>query len=383
MKHVLIAIVVALTCASLHGCGGAEDRRARALERGREFIAESNYAKARVEFSNALQIEPNDADARYYAAFATEKHNDLRAAAQGYQAALNVDETHALALAALARLYVFSGLPEQGLERVAKGLAAHPDDPELMVVGAAAKLALGREQEAFDDGTAVLAQQPNHEYAVALLAGIHRSRHEEAQGIALIEGALEALPNSVDLRVVLAQLLIDAGDKTRAEAELTRLIELQPDEVQHRQRLVAFYALDGRTAEAEAALRGLVAQQPDSVDNKIALVNYLASQRNLDTAEAELTAMLAARPNDGPLHLAAGQFYESRSLPEDAERLYRGVIGRHGLEPPGLAARSRLAAMRVRENRGDEARPLIDEVLAKNARDNDALVLRATLELAE
>src|SRR5262245_30321661 len=105
MNKLFTAIVVALTCAAMLGCGGAEDRRARALERGRDFIAASNYAKARVEFNNALQIEPNDADARYYVALATEKLGDLRAAAQGYQAALNVDSAHALALASLARLY--------------------------------------------------------------------------------------------------------------------------------------------------------------------------------------------------------------------------------------------------------------------------------------
>src|SRR5262245_32020178 len=318
MKHVLIAIVVALTCPSLHGCGGVEDRRARALERGREFIAESNYAKARVEFSNALQIQPNDADARYYVAFATEKLSDLRGAAQGYQAALNVDGTHALALAALARLMVFSGLPDQGLELVSKGLAVQQGHPELMIVGAAAKLALGREQEAFDDASAVLEQQPTHEYAVALLAGIYRTRNEAARGIELVETALGAVPDSADLRVVLAQLSIDVGDKVRAERELERLVELRPDEVQHRQRLVAFYAADGRAAEAEAALRSLIAYQPDSIDNKIALVNYLASQNNFDTAEAELKSMLAASPSDGALHLAAGQFYESRNLPDDA-----------------------------------------------------------------
>src|SRR5262245_31418640 len=123
MKRVLLAVLCLTTCAALFACGGAADRRAHALERGHQFLDERNYAKARIEFNNALQIEPNDADARYYVALATEKSNDLRAAAQGYQAALNIDATHPLALAALARLYVFSGLAEQGLEFVEKGLA--------------------------------------------------------------------------------------------------------------------------------------------------------------------------------------------------------------------------------------------------------------------
>jgi Tfp pilus assembly protein PilF len=63
-KLLIIVTLGLLTCATLQGCGGAQDRRARALERGQQFLTERNYAKARVEFSNALQIEPNDADAR-------------------------------------------------------------------------------------------------------------------------------------------------------------------------------------------------------------------------------------------------------------------------------------------------------------------------------
>lgn len=383
MKKTLALAVVLVACVALHGCGGAEDRRARALERGREFMAESNYTKARVEFSNALQIEPNDADARYYSALASEKLDDLRAAAQGYQGALTVDETHALALAALARLYVFSGLAEQGLELVDKGLAAHPGHPELVVVRAAGKLALGREQEAFDDAMSVVAQQPNHEYAVALLAGMLRNRKETARGIELVQDALAAAPNSADLRLVLVQLMLDTGDKAGAETELKRIIELKPSEPQHRRRLVSFYVADGRSAEAEATLRELVAQEPGSVDNKLMLVNFLAGERNLDAAEAELNTLLERSPDDGALHLAAGQFYEARDFKDDAERLYRGVIARHRLDAPGLAGRNRLAALLVAANRPADARPLVEEVLAENPRDNDALVLRASLAMAD
>src|SRR5215470_3030131 len=111
-KIILAAALAALIGVGLQGCGGAESRRARAMERGQQYLAEGNFAKARIEFSNALQIAPNDADARYYAGVAAEKSGDLRTAAQGYQAALTVDASHPLALAALARLYVFSGLAQ-------------------------------------------------------------------------------------------------------------------------------------------------------------------------------------------------------------------------------------------------------------------------------
>ena len=382
MSNKSLVVFLVIACAALQACGGAEGRRARALELGQQYLEDRNYTKARVEFSNALQIEPNDADARYYAALASEKLNDLRAAAQGYQGALNVDATHALALAAMGRLFVFSGLAEHGRETVEKGLAAHPGHPELVVVRAAADLALGREEEAVAGARQVLALEPDHEYAVALLAGIHRSRGEGAQATELVEGALERLPDSVDLRTVLAQLYLDLRNNDGAERELKRIIELQPAELAHRQRLVAFYAGTGRSEAAEATLRELVALEPDNVEHKIALVSYVAAQQTFDAAERELTAFIERDPDDEQLRLAAGQFYESRNLPDDALRLYAQVVASAGLDAPGLSARNRIAALHVRAGRIAEAEPLIAAVLEENPRDNDALVLRASLALA-
>ena len=382
-RLVAVAIVSTLACLALQGCGGAAERHARALERGQEYLKARNYAKARVEFSNALQIEPNDADARYYAAVAAEKSNDLRAAAGGYQAALNVDPTHPLAVAAFARLLVFSGLPQRALDLLEKGLEVHANSPDLLVVRAAAHLSLGHEQEAVDDANAALAANPSQEYAVALLAGVYRNRGEGARAAELVEGALKTTADSVDLRSVLAQLYLDSGDQVRAEAELKHIIELRPTEIVNRQRLVAFYAQTGKAEQAEATLRDLIKLQPESVENRMALINYLATQRNLDAGEAELVAMLDRSPKDYPLRLVAGQFYEAHNLPMDAERLYQDVIEHSKLQAPGLAARNRLATLRVRQNRLAEARPLVDAVLAESPRDNDALVLRAAFSLAE
>jgi len=382
-RIILTAVLVAMVGVGLQGCGGAESRRARAMERGQQYLAEGNYAKARIEFSNALQIAPNDADARYFAAVAAEKSGDLRTAAQGYQAALNVDTTHALALAALARLYVFSGLAQQAFDTVQKGLEAHPDNPELLVIRAAAQLALGHEAEALTDANTVLAQKPDHEYAVALVAGIYRNRGERAKAVELLTTTLDRVPQSVDLRDVLAQLYIDTGDKAHAEEQLKRIVEMRPKELQRRQRLVAFYASTGQPEAAEASLRELIALDPKSTDYKFALINFLATQRSFDVAEAELNAFIAKSPKDYPLRLAAGQFYEAHNLPVDAERIYKEVIAEDGTGPSGLSARNRLATLEIRSNRVAEAEPLIGEVLAANPRDNDALVLRASLALAK
>jgi tetratricopeptide (TPR) repeat protein len=58
------------------------------------------------------------------------------------------------------------------------------------------------------------------------------------------------------------------------------------------------------------------------------------------------------------------------------------VVVRDGTGPKGLAARDRIAAIKIAQGHEDEAKKLIEEVLAHSARDDDALIMRANIALA-
>ena len=49
----------------LAGCGGAEGRKAKYLERGKNYFKEEKYDKAAVELKNVLQIDPKHAEAYF------------------------------------------------------------------------------------------------------------------------------------------------------------------------------------------------------------------------------------------------------------------------------------------------------------------------------
>ena len=71
--RLLIVGAVALVLGIASGCGGAQTRKAAHMEKGRAYLAAQNYPKARIEFQNALQIDPKDAKARYEVGFIDEK----------------------------------------------------------------------------------------------------------------------------------------------------------------------------------------------------------------------------------------------------------------------------------------------------------------------
>jgi tetratricopeptide (TPR) repeat protein len=100
------------------GCGGAESRKARHMQKGQEFLAAENFEKARVEFRNALQIVPTDSDARFENGLVDEKLGNLREAVQFFQGAIDSNKDNARARASLGRLYAMSGAPDKAVETV-------------------------------------------------------------------------------------------------------------------------------------------------------------------------------------------------------------------------------------------------------------------------
>ena len=135
-------LVLSLGTLTLSACGGAEARKARHLEKGQTYLTEGNFEKARVEFQNALQIAPTDPEARFEMGVVDEKMSKIREAAQFYQGAIDVNPEHFRARSNLARLYVFSGVPDRALELLRPAIEKHPDDSELLAIRAAARVQL-------------------------------------------------------------------------------------------------------------------------------------------------------------------------------------------------------------------------------------------------
>jgi tetratricopeptide (TPR) repeat protein len=381
----LLLPVVLLAAAVLTGCGGAEARKIRHLEKGEAFLAQKNYDKARVEFRNALQIAPNDSKARYENGVADEKLGNPREAAQFYQGAIDTDPDNVRARAALGRLYLFGGAPDRALATIKPSLDKHPDDASLLTVRAAARVQLKDLDGALADAEHADQLAPANEDTVAVLAGIYKSRNDTDKARVLLENAIKQIPATVDLRLALAQLYASLGQDQmpKVEALLIELVRLNPTDRTHRVRLAQFYTRLNHPDEAERALREGIKAMPDDRELKVALIDFLSVRRSRDAAAKELSGMIAANPKDYDLRLAQAQFYEQGKEYPQAVAAYREIIAAADLDPPGITARDRLAALKIQSGDAAGAQQLLAQVLAKSPRDNDALILRGNIELAQ
>ena len=364
----------------LAGCGGAAERKASYLARGEALMQQRNWEKARLEFRNALQIDPKDTRAQYLAATAAEKAGEFREAASFYNSAM-ADKSQVAARAGLAKLMLFSGANAQATKLVEDGLVEAPQNPDLIALRGALRVRSGDLAGARQDAETAVAAAPANEDAAALLASIESREGHQDKAIAVIVKALTAQPTNVDLRVILAQLQLNAGKRDEAEKTLQDLIKQEPAELVHRYRLAQFYVLNDNIDSAEATLRAAVGIAPSTVEPKLALANLISSRRSFTQGEASLKALVDSDRKDLPLQIGLGKFYIAHNRTAEAEAVYREVIRADALGPRGLEARNLLAAVLLRTGRAEEGRTLVDEVLKESPRDNEALVMRANIAL--
>jgi tetratricopeptide (TPR) repeat protein len=382
-SRLLFSVLLGLAVLSAAGCGGAEARKAKYLEKGQAFLAAGNLEKARVEFRNALQIAPKDVQARFEMGMVDEALGNPREAAQFYQGTIDVSPDHPGARSRLARLYLFSANPDQALELIKPALDKHPDDADLLTIRAAALQQKKDVGAARIDAERAVQLAPTNEGAVAVLAGVYTSTGEKDKARTLLEQTIAKNPASVDLRLVLAQLYAQDNRAAEAEALLLKVIELKPKEKAYRLQLVRYYARMNQVDAAEHTLRQAIADMPADRDLKFSLIDFLAQRRDRDAAEKEFKKMIAAQPGDEELKLGLGKFYTDGHQAEQAEAVYQSVIDAEKLEPNGLVARDRLAALRADRNDLPGALALVNAVLAKSPRDDDALFLRGNIDLAK
>jgi len=384
MTHIPVCRGLSLLAASLLlcACTGAESRKASFIAQGQRHYAAHEWQKARLDFGNALQIDPKDQKLQLLLAQVAERVGEFNEAAGRYRSLLDHDQSNIVARAALGRLYAGGGLTAEAITLAEEGLATHADDPSLLTVRGVARAMRGDLAGAMQDAQAAVARAPTDADTAALVASLYQRQNRNDEALAVLLRASVAAPDNVGLRVILAQALVAAGRGGEAEQQLIEVIKVEPGVLKHRYRLAQFYTLRKNIDAAEKTLRDAVTVAPDEVEPKLALANLIASQRSFGTGEKSLKQLVASDPGNLELQLGLGQFYEAHQRPALAEAVYRSVMAAGGNRAMGLTARNRLAAMALAANRSSEASALIDEILKSSPRDNQALTMRANIALA-
>lgn len=276
-----------------------------------------------------------------------------------------------------ARMLMMGNRRDEAVAYLEKITAATPDF--LPAWGVLGQIALSEKDDeaASRYFTKVLEKDPA-EMATALMQAEVFVRAKEAEkSVDLLEKVASALPSRPQLDLALAKCYLLTEKSAKAAEALDRVLAVAPEATEAGRLRAQIHLQDGKTAVAITALEALHKRDPeDAASRDLLIAAYRSSGRN-DEAVALLREKAAgddqpaSRVELGQLLNAQGKLGEARSIFEDAVETFG----------ESLDAVSNLAAIDLREGKGDAALARMEDYIAKHPKSSEAQTYKAGVAL--
>jgi tetratricopeptide (TPR) repeat protein len=323
-------------------CSSAEERLAEHLRRANQYFESEQWSEARIEFWNALKLDPDNAEAHFRMAESLLRLQQYRDARWEYQEAIRLAPDNLDWRINLAELLVVFDLMSDAVEQL----------------------------------DAVLERNPDHADALVLRAIVLARKGSPEEALAELEHGLQVDPQHQRGLQLQARLLDGRGDVEGAEAALRKLVAAHPS-VANRHLFALFWGSHGEFDKAERQYRVAVeaADTPESrVRARQVLAAYHFSRGDAEAAERELLAARADAPDDPALALTLARLYASQGQTERAKELLEARVRQ---TPDRAEPLLTLADFHRRSGERDQALEAVERALAVESTSEGARLQKA------
>jgi tetratricopeptide (TPR) repeat protein len=383
-RRLKVGLLVPLLIAGLAaGCGGAEERESKYIERGKTLFEQGNLVKAEIEFKNALQINPKGTEARYHMGLIAEREGDLKKAYGAFRTVAAEQPDHFGAHLKLAQLYAIARQIEDAEQEAKIAGELKPNDPDLLSIQSMIAYARKDFAETRRLAEAALAENAKHEEARLLLAQALRAEGADDEALRQVDHAIDLIPETVAIRLLKASIHLERDQLDQVRTVYEELFKLKPDNHRYRASLAQIYISRGLKDEAEGVLRAAVDAGVGGDETKLNLIDLIAGAEGLEAAETQLQEFIAAEPDKHLFAFKLVSLYGQHDRAADAAAVLRKVIDQAGTEQAGLDARVALARLLISQGNDAAASDLVTEILNADSANPDGLMLRAAFSLNE
>lgn len=332
------ALVILLT-----GCS-KEKAKEKYLASGQRYYDEGQYGDAAIQFQNAIQEDPNFAQAYYKKALAAIKLGAWQDAYQGLLTTLRLNPDNSAARLDMAKLLIASRRYSDAKEHLQLLEEKDGDNPEVHLV-----------------------------YATYYDSGLKDS----GAAIAELRKALQLNPNYSDAYLSLGMIQMEAQQWQEAEGSLKKAVSLAPKSADALLALGNFYQTRGRYPEAEQSYRQAIQIAPGDPNPRVALASLFLAEDKNSQAEELLRQSRKDFANNSLGYRLLGDFYWRTGQFDKAEAEYAGLYRDHPKDP---LVKGNYIELLIVTNHLEEARKLNDEILKDQPSSLDAQLRKAHIE---
>ncbi|HKO87474.1 MAG TPA: XrtA/PEP-CTERM system TPR-repeat protein PrsT [Burkholderiales bacterium] len=382
-KNVLrrIASLSALLCCSVALLAGCGEKPEALVASAKEYRAKNDHNAAIIQLRNALQQQPNNAEARYLLGMSLYATRDFFTAEKELQKALELGYSAERVLPVLGRVMLEIDREAALLSQYGNQKLADADAQATFqtVLGDAY---LNERKVAEAKAAYVNARSAKPGYVPArvgetrLLAA--QGKLEEAE-LAVLD-ILRETPDSIEAMMLHAELLSNRQKLEEAQKLYARILELQPDNRPARNALIATLLnagkLDKAKEEIEAAKK-IIGKRDIRLMFSEAMLNL--RQKNYTQARDISLQILRVAPDHGPTLFVAGSAEFALGSLAQAEEQLRKALDRM---PRHAGARRALVAVYLRMGQGTRAAETLKDLLDQPEPSSEVYALAGEVALA-
>lgn len=384
LRKFLIALTLTASLPFLVACDSSEERAEKHYQSGLAYLEEGDVDRALVEFRNVFKLNGNHLEARRTYAKVERERGNLREAFSQYLRLAEQDPEDLDAARALAEIAADGNDWETAAKFAELALERSPDDRSLTAIRIAADY--GSAIVSNDVTTLIEAAAEARELRKSLPDNLLLRRviiddlmraQDYQDALDELDSALIVAPDDRPFRAQRLQALAALGDDDGVEAELRGLVMRFPDAPEMATTLVRWFTARKELDKAEEFLRDRIDPAAPDQERVFNLVHFLAQERGPDAAVAELEKFIATDRANPAYSAAHAAFIFDLGRRDEAIANMRALLEDAPDSVETRRSEIALARMLVIAGDAEGARALVDDVLAADAGDVEALKLQA------
>jgi len=358
----------------------AEDDPLKFIEEGKVLFEKGEMKGAKVQFKNALQLNPQLAEAYYGLALLDEIEKNWPAMTTNLQDVLRLSPDHVNAQVKLGFLLINDLDKAQELSVAA--LTLEPENTEALLLKGHILYSEKNYAEAISLAEKVLSIEPDKNEAYWLKATILIKEQQDDKALVVLKDGLKMQPGNVDLGLLKIRLHMRNNEIESALREYDALIAHNPNDKNLYISRINVMSKHGEKDLVESYIAKAMEAFPDDEGLSISRVDYLLG---IDVVKAE--ALLQKNISEYPKSVdfksrLAGLYVAQKKYPE-ALQVYKELAAADALGEGGLAAKVWQAKIALIQEDSKLSQQLLDEVLVTDVNNVNALLLRADIRLSK
>ncbi|CAI8933781.1 XrtA/PEP-CTERM system TPR-repeat protein PrsT [Methylocaldum szegediense] len=334
------------------GCNAASAEK-DPLEQARNYLRKGESKAAVIELKNALQANPENADARVLLGESYLKLGDGPSAAKELEKARDLGAPKESWIVSLARAYLLQDKPKAVLDQIS------PDErlndmlrAQILGIRGLAHILLKQTEQAKESFDAALKFDSKASDALLGLAMLEAQQKRYKQAIEYANQSIAADSKNVNAWIVLGETKRLSGDLQGAADAFTKALDLQPFDIRARLGRATAYLASNKADEAQKDINE-VRKSAGEVPLALYLEAVIAFQKGaLQEAEDALVKVTGALPDHLPSRLLLGVVAYRQGKYESAENNLAQYVRTF---PEQLPAAKLLAATQMKLGRPSEA----------------------------